>query len=130
MINENVRDSLVSKIGVYLFLILSSLGVLAFIITSIKKDRIEMLKLKNHKILENRDQINSQVHVDTTIKGYIYITLRDGSQYIIGPTKKLTTKNKIYEHVFSGDSLIKYSGYDTLYVIKGWKNPEKFLLLY
>jgi hypothetical protein len=125
-----LTEDFIHKIGVCVSLSLALVGGVFFIVSEFRKSNKENLKLKNHIVIKRKHTINSRVHVDTTIKGYIYITLRDGTHYVISPTRKLTTENKIYEHLFSGDSLIKYSGEDTLRIIKGYKRPEKFLLLY
>lgn len=121
---------LINKLGVYIFLFLGFLIGVVIIFNSIRNDQRERELLKDHKIIERYHEINSKVIIDTTIKGYIYITLVDGSHFGIGPTRKLTTESKIFENLFSGDSLIKYSESDTLYVIKRNGNSEKFLLLY
>ncbi|HNR72928.1 MAG TPA: hypothetical protein PKM03_01835 [Cyclobacteriaceae bacterium] len=119
-----------NKLGLYIFLFLCTISALAFIFFSLRNDQRERELLNKHKIIERYHEINAKIRIDNTIKGYIYITLRDGRQFIIGPTKKLTTENKIFGYLASGDSLIKYSMRDTIYIVKQNKNSEKFLLLY
>lgn len=125
-----ISELQINKTGIYIFLFLSFLIGSFVIIHLIKIDIEDREKLEKHKMIETRNNLNSRALIDRTYKGYIYITLSDGSKYIIGPTKELTSDKKIFDLFYSGDSLIKLSDSDTLTIISKskYKRPEKFLL--
>lgn len=63
--------------------------------------------------------IQSKITVLEEYKGYTYVRLANGDQYVISNIyNKLYNPKEFYKHVFSGDSISKQTGSDTLYLHK------------
>lgn len=119
-----------NKIGIYIFFLLSILISFVVIVRFIKKDQREKVSLRKYQIVKIEDEILSQIKIETVSKGYVYIKLMDGRQFIIGPSKRLNSPEKLYVWLSTGDSLIKYAYNDTLTLIKQSGGSANFKLLF
>jgi hypothetical protein len=85
-------------------------------------------EIPKYKTVEKGDSLGNKIAESFIERGWVYITLHDGRKVAIGVSRNgLYEKSFIGDFLQTGDSLIKESGSDTIYV--GRENKKYYFVV-